>query len=626
MKRLKVMKKSIIALTVMSFAAIMLSSCAEEADVQVTKLEKGDLALSISGTQTRSEAYAFEVEKDLVTFQTEDGSELTFEESVVDLNAPGTVTRGTPAYSENITSLANYKSFNAVIYSGTTEKYPLAPFKLQEGDENNRYIRHLYVADPFDDCDPMSLYMWMPTDMISKGVTFGTNAYGATNGNLTITFDYEGGETVGTAAKQEDILFSTLKITGEQYDAAVAKTPNAPRVLFFHALTGVKFAISNSPSSTDNVAITEIVFKGLKDKGTCVVTPVKENDENSDVTGTYSSRVSTVVNWTPDATTPVSTYSNNTGYSQTYTKDDIQDWSTIPDDSKFPDDFYGDKNGGKQNLNTSNAEYTFWLMPQAITSAVTLTITYTVNGGTPQTYTVNYGEVLAAKNVEWKAGELRTYSIRVDDVNVMIKDDVNLVGPTPVTVEGATAGETLDSYKGSTKEAVAIKNTGNTDVYIRAALIGQWIDEESGDPVFGYTDFTSGQFKSVASWYQDQFVTIPPATAPARKQGSFTGLPGTKWELHDDGFYYYTEPVAPGKIIGTAPTGATNAGDYLGNPLFTKYEVGDAPASAVAGQVKQIYFQLEIATQAISAMKVDGTHETMANAWAKANTPDPTHD
>lgn len=616
MKRLKVMKKSIIALTVMSFAAIMLFSCAEnETDFQVTKLQKGDFAISIAGTQTRSEAVTFDEETNLITFETEEGTELAFEESVIDLNAPGIVTRGTPAYTENITSLADYKSFNAVIYSGTSEKYPLAPFKLDESDANSRYIRHLYVADPFDGCDPMSLYMWMPTNMTNKGVTFGDDAYGvATNGDLTITFDYEGGESVGTAAKQQDILFSTRKITGEQYDAALKTTVGAPGVLFFHALTGVKFAISNSQSSTDNIAITEIVFKGLKDKGNCVVTPVKE-DNYTDNTTTYSSGLSTVVNWTPDANTPVSNYSNNTGYSQTYGSTDVQDWSTKPTGSNFPDDFYGDKNGGKQNLNTKDAEYTFWLMPQAITANVTLTITYTVNGGTPQTYTVNYGEILAANNVVWKAGELRTYSIRIDDVNVMIDDDVTIEGPKEVDIEGST--DKLQSYKGSTKTNVEIQNTGNTDVYIRAALIGQWLDEESDDPVFGYTDFTSGQFVSVDSWYQDVIVN------KTNKQGSFTGLPGTNWELHDDGFYYYKEPVAPGKIIGTAPTGASNAGDYLGNPLFTTYEVGDAPASAVAGQVKQIYFQLEIATQAISAMKADGTHYTLKEAWAKANTPDP---
>ena len=617
MKRLKVMKKSIIALTVMSFAAIMLSSCAEEADVQVTKLEKGDLALSISGTQTRSEAYAFEVEKDLVTFETEDGSELTFEESVVDLNAPGIVTRGTPAYSENITSLASYKSFNAVIYSGTTEKYPLAPFKLQEGDENNRYIRHLYVADPFDGCDPMSLYMWMPTDMTSKGVTFGNNAYGAaTNGDLTITFDYEGGETVGTAADQEDILFSTRKITGTDYDAAVGETPYAPRVLFFHALTGVKFAISNSPSSTDNVAITEIVFKGLKDKGTCVVTPVKENNY-SDNTTTYSSGLSTVVNWTP-ASSPVSDFSKEHGYSQAYKSTDIQDWSSKPSGSKFPDDFYGDKNGGKQNLNNEDAEYTFWFMPQEITDEVTLTITYTVNGGTSETFTVNYGEVLAAKKVEWKAGELRTYSIRVDDVNVMIEDKVTPTATPNVELKDKDGNTILDpdgnpytfTAYGGTKNSIVITNTGNTDAYIRAGLIGQWLDED-GNPVFGFTDFTAGKTVLVDSWYQDQFVNTT-----AGKHGTFVGLAGYKggtnplnnWKLQPDGYYYYTVKVP--------------AGETVPNPLFTSYTVGNTPAVLVAGEVKNVYFVLEIATQAVSAKKVDGTDYTWEEAWARTKAED----
>ena len=612
------MKKSIIALTVMSFAAIMLFSCAEnETDIQVGELQKGDLAFSISGSQTRSEAIALEEETNLITLEAEDGSEVTLEETVVDLNSPAALlTRGTPVYSENVTSLDSYQAFNAIMYtSAGAKKYDLAPFKY---DGQKLYIRHLYVEDPFDGCDPMSLYMWMPTDMTSKGVTIGNDAYGEnTSGNLTISFSYAGGESVGTAAKQEDILFSARKLTATQYDEAVASTTGAPSVLFFHALTGVKFALANS--GTEGVIISQITFKGLKDKGTCVVTPVEESNY-TDNTSTYSSGLNTVVNWTPDASAPVSSYSTNTGYTQTYTASDVQNWASKPAGSKFPDSFYGDKNGGSKNLNNSNAEYTFWFMPQAITDAVTLTITYKIGeNGTEQTYTVNYGEVLANNNVEWKAGELRTYSIRVDEVNVMIDDEVNIEGPTEVTIAGST--DKLQSYKGSTKTNVEIQNTGNTDVYIRAALIGQWLDEESDDPVFGYTDFTSGEFVSVDSWYQDVIVN------KTNEQGEFSDLPGTKWTLNtDDGFYYYADPVAPGKIIGTAPTGATNASDYLGNPLFTEYKVGDAPASAVAGQVKQIYFQLEIATQAISAMKADGTYYTMEEAWAKANTPDPTND
>ena len=610
------MKKSIIALTVMSFAAIILFSCAEnEVDVQVTNLEKGDLAFSLSGTQTRSEAIAMDEEENLITLETEDGSEVIFEETVVDLNSPaGLLTRGTPVYSENVTSLTDYQAFNAIIYnSAGTKKYDLAPFKY---DGQKLYIRHFYVADPFDGCDPMSLYMWMPTDMTSKGVTFGNSAYGKNSSDsLTITFTYAGGESVGTAAEQEDILFSARKLKAAEYDQAIASTTGAPSVLFFHALTGVKFALANP--STDNIIIEEITFKNLQDNGTCVVTPVSET-KYTDNTSTYSSGLSTVVNWTP-GTTPVSEYSKDPGYTQTYTKDDVQDWSSKPSDSKFPDDFYGDKNGGKQNLNTSNAEYTFWLMPQTISKDVTVTIKYKVgNDGTTQTWVLNYGAALVGK--QWKAGELRTYTIKIDEVNVMIEDKVNpseatnvgLVDKNGNPVLGPDGKQLTYTKYAGTKTDVKIKNTGNTDAFIRASLIGQWLDMESGDPVFGYTDFTSGNIEIVDSWYQDQFVSTE-----AGAQGTFVGLPGYKgasatinnWTKGNDGYYYYTAKVPKDT--------------YVPNNLFTSYTVLNAPVVAVSGEVKNVYFRLEIATQAISAKKIDGTDYSWAKAWENALGYDP---
>ena len=95
---------------------------------------------------------------------------------------------------------------------------------------------------------------------------------------------------------------------------------------------------------------------------------------------------------------------------------------------------------------------------------------------------------------------------------------------------------------------------------------------------------------------------------------------GTKWVKGDDGFYYYTDSVAPGKKLGTAPEGATDAADYVGAPLFTKYEVLSTPAAAIAGAIQDIHFTLEIAVQAISTNKlVNGTKYTnYQEAWAAA--------
>ena len=58
--------------------------------------------------------------------------------------------------------------------------------------------------------------------------------------------------------------------------------------------------------------------------------------------------------------------------------------------------------------------------------------------------------------------------------------------------------------------------------------------------------------------------------------------------------------------------------NYVEAPLFTSYTVGSVPGAAVAGAVKNIYFQLEIATQAISAKKSDGSSYTYTKAWANA--------
>ena len=161
------------------------------------------------------------------------------------------------------------------------------------------------------------------------------------------------------------------------------------------------------------------------------------------------------------------------------------------------------------------------------------------------------------------------------------------------------------TYYGGTKSGVTITNTGNTDAFIRAALIGQWLDED-GNPVFGFTDYTAQEVVLVDSWYQDQFVT------KARKHGSFTGLVGYNddysgdWVLCEDGYYYYKNVV---KVGATVPTT---------DPLFVSYTVDKNPAVVVAGKVKDVYFTLEISTQAVTAKKIDGSDYEWDEAWENA--------
>ena len=66
----------------------------------------------------------------------------------------------------------------------------------------------------------------------------------------------------------------------------------------------------------------------------------------------------------------------------------------------------------------------------------------------------------------------------------------------------------------SIKENVSIKNTGTTDAYIRAMIVANWCT-------------TDGKVVKTASPY-------------------YENLPGSGWVKYtDDGFYYYTQPVAP---------------------------------------------------------------------------------
>lgn len=586
-ERLTVMKKIYIAALVV-LATAVLSSCVQEKSFKDVKIGEKDIVFSLQGSASTRAAEVATVQKGvkLELDADENGQKLYLEETIEDLNFVSPATKGTPAYTENVGKL--YENMGVVIKNGNTELLNTTGFYAMDDEiyEDGGW-RYQGEFDGWPDEDTaLDFYLWMPVD---AAIT--NPVYGKASGKQTITFDYT---TPAKAEDQQDLIFAARPLSKGVHDA---KLPAGAPVLFNHALTAVKFAIENYDADK-NITIKSITFSGLVNSGKCVITPASENNYRDNTTTEYSSSVNGVVVWTPGSTT--AEFTNNEEFG---TPVNFAQGGSFGDKGEYPDSFAG--GGNTKNLNKDDASQTFWFIPQDMTDDVELEIVYTFGKKTDgsdneMTGVLEFGKALSG--VTWKAGQLRTYTIRVDEVNVKIEDVVTIVGPEDVDVEDSDTP--LKSYKNSTKTAVQIQNTGNTDVYIRAALIGQWLDEESGDPVFGYTDFTSGEFKFVDSWYQDQFVN------KTYEQGEFDGLPGTNWTLEDDGYYYYEDYIAPEAFVP--------------NNLFTKYTVLDAPAAAVSGEVRQIYFQLEIATQAISAMKSDGSHYTRKEAWAKANTPDST--
>ena len=452
--------------------------------------------------------------------------------------------------------------------------------------------------------------MWMPGDFgASKAAINGGNAFAASNfSNGSIVFDYDGSALLAASADSVlakdmlDLLFTTKSFSGKgtgegQYN------PNGSDILFHHAFTGVKFASGNVAADDSKIKINEVIFRNLLDRGTCEITGQTEGGAYKDISTTYSSATAAV--WEQNTTPSGTSYSTGaiSGFA-----DYSQSSYTFPD--SFTANGKDGKSTGARNLNDNDATQTLWIMPQTITAGVKLTIKYTVDrdgDGTydePGVWTIDFGEYLSKSNtsIELKAGQLHTFYIKIDDVNVMIEDALSKTS--------TTAPETYD-----TKSSIEITNTGSVASYIRASIIGQWLDDDQ-NPVFGFTDYVS-HFETVDSWYNDQF------GSGNGSHGVFDDLPGytkngagganpnsTGWILCTDGFYYYPEIVEVGGTTGT---------------LFKSYTVSDSfdKYIEVGSKTFPIHFQLEISTQAISAKKLaektgESNYYTFEEAWQRA--------
>lgn len=641
------MKNSYISLAVLSMAAFLVSCQNREFNEEMYVPEEGDVVFAMPKKAVATKASDATVKGVTIDLGTVEGNNLFLEETVTNLDEvvyAGPETKGTPAYTENLGVLyANNLGVHADAGSFGENTYENVESTMINGGTDFGWgwrFKYKYATDPWPGNDNVGFYLRMPAvmsktvDEATVGVTTDlTKAAPYSNGS--ITFQYT---SPSTAEDMQDILFGYRSTNKSEYQQKFL--PNGIPVLLRHALTGVKFAIANYDADK-NITIKSVTFKGLYDTGTCTITPVQGTESNGpDDIDEFTSAAA--ASWNLEnstrSQTPYSSgtfgapvnFSGSTTTTDEETGEDVKTNGSFTNNGEYPDSFAAA--GNKNNLNDGNATQTLWLIPQAVTSDVTLEITYTFgkdkdNNVIERTETLEFGRVLTdnGHTTVWHAGELHTYTIRVDEVNVKIADTVSptaapnteltdLNGNT-IYKEDGTTPYTYTKY-GGTKTDVVITNTGNTDAYIRAALIGQWLDSDN-NPVFGFTDYTNKRVELVDSWYQDQFVTKAGATAPARKHGTFTGLVGYDddysgdWVIGNDGYYYYTKLVKEGQAIPSS------------DPLFTNYTVGMNPTVVVAGAVKDIYFTLEISTQAVTAKKPDGGDFTWAQAWQNALGYDP---
>lgn len=556
------MKKNYIAFAVL--AALALTSCVEEKSFKDHIVGKNEIAFVLQSGATRAAEAGSPVTKGITApIGRIDNLEIFLDETITDLDFVAPETRGTPVYTENVGTL--YKNQLFVHANGfgdaTFETMDDARVENSGWRYNHNYGSNLWPSDG----SAVDFHLLMPSS--PKGVSNLTYAAGAKT-----SFSYE---SPTTAVDQQDLIVSGTTLTEAQHKGYL---PNGAPVTFYHALTAVKFAIANDDEelSEKGIVVTNIAFTGLINKGTC----------------TFDPSASSKISW---ASTSVGTDDEE---KPNVISQDFGDGETnitfakASDENGFADSFF--EAGNEKNINAADASKTFWLIPQAFANSVAvLRISYTMSGK-DEYMDIPLKELLSS--VTWLPGQLRTYTFRLNQVNVKIDDDVTI------------NGRAEDGFEGSIKQNIDITNTGTVPAFIRAAIVGQWLDKDD-NPVFGFTDKVNNLYL-VESWYEDQFVKTDPGT-----HGTFVGLPGYKgaastlhdWTLCTDGFYYYNKKVAVGATIP--------------DDIFTSYTVGELPDAEISGKPIEdgtMYFILEIATQAVSAKKALDGSEFGETQWAEA--------
>lgn len=241
---------------------------------------------------------------------------------------------------------------------------------------------------------------------------------------------------------------------------------------FCHALAAIRFDVSGAKGS--ECTVKEISIDGISYTGDCVAS--------------FDSSLS--FEWTP-----------GTGTAKCAQVYETSDFSSKSLDGVTP--------SALQSLDNGKI---FFFIPQAVKDRdIKIGLRYTRADGNE-----TYSECILSHDESWEAGKIYTYRIGV----AADKVDVQL----------------LETLSGDVKSDVYFRNNGNTRIWVRAALVGNWFND-------------SGAI--VGSWSPDD-----------TESGTFEGLPGSDWVRKSDGFFYYTKGIDPQAL---SPSTASTS------KLFTRY-------------------------------------------------------
>ena len=582
------MKK--IYFVIAALAAVTLASCEKEKDFKdATPIGKDDIAFSMQSAATRSMDTM--APKAGMTIKLD--NDFCLEETIEDMDYAAPATRGVPAYTFNvgniypkITVYGEYENADGEYVEGGFGATDFEKMDEEMVGGGWRYWHNYVNTNPWpDNTTPVDFYFSMPAQ--ATGVTNLDYA----DQQITFTFD-----SPTNGAAQQDLLFSHTAVSKEEHDTYL---PNGAPVMMYHALTGVKFRNGHKNDGTTKTIIKSVKFKNLKSHGICTVNPGAEEGATSKYKVSWEGLDNAAefsMEFENPTYAPADSAKNSDGTVSFGTKEgevptfNGTSWVTAAAD---------------HNLNKADGSLTFWFIPQMIDENVTLEITFLVKtpdspNGTEIPHLIEFGK-LVTENTEWKAGQLRTYTLMPFDVDV----------------------EIVDKMTDLTKDSLHVANTGNVDEYVRVMVIGNWYgwktakdrtDGKEPSIMVGYTtDGSTGDNTMVKPWFREddyygQF--FDDTFKGGRPKGTNPWLRGT------GSYFYYPDVIGVGKNLS-----GTQA-------LFQHYELksSDIPTIyvPVSNQTTRqpavgVHLVMEVVVQAVPATKPDGTEfATCWEAWTYA--------
>lgn len=488
-----------------------------------------------------------------IPFTTSDGTECYLEAYVSDTQNAQSMTRGA-IINENSVG-ATFTEFKAAVYNKENNAYlpvdasgnahSMAKLTARYKSDNIHGQRWVYVNE--DDYE--GPYKW--PDASGEPLTFysWTEYSGMTDFNLNpadrkISFHYTtpclGGES--DAQNQPDLLFGIDDNSKTESGVAL--------IHLRHALAAVKFIRGD----IGNVAVLKVTLKNFYQQGTCSVT-FDEGEGKA------------AFAWSDQS--------------------DLTDFAQSMDVSSDAMRQLGDN----ASLDLSeDGSRTFLIIPQEIDGNAEIIVT--VQGALhPEDIVFHIGSPEKAKQElaasadasynyeilkDWStfAGKTVTFKVsskKVNSVKISLDDDLNIA-------------QTI-------KSNISITNVGNKPGFIRATIIGNWVDE-SGNILAKWdenaTDINTlcGRFKLT----QNGSTTIGETFPAVLNDGWFK----------DGECYYYKHPLEPDASVQT--------------PLFYSFEVTQKPVlfGTEGGMERIDHLELDIMVQAVTA---DAGKTAVTTAW-----------